>query len=63
MQLELTSDEASGLYDALLAYLPELRREVAATDQREFRHSLVERLDACERVLARLAATRVQQQP
>ena len=54
MQIELTSEEARTLHELLQAYLPELRREVARTEEREFRHSLVERQELCERLLALL---------
>jgi hypothetical protein len=50
MQLTLTNDEAMMLREALASYLPELRREVARTESREYRHPLVER----ERLLERL---------
>ena len=54
MQLELTSDEARILYELLRDTLPDLRREVAGTDQHDFRHELVQRLELCERLVARL---------
>jgi hypothetical protein len=51
MQLNLTDDEAHALRALLQDYLPTLRMEVARTDAREFRHELVKRQDAAERVL------------
>jgi hypothetical protein len=54
MQLELTSDEARSLHDLLRDTLPDLRREVAATDSHDFRHELAQRQELCERLVARL---------
>ena len=54
MRLELTDDEAATLHVMLRAYLPDLRREVAATDARDLRHELLKRQDLCESLLARL---------
>lgn len=54
MQLELTQEDARVLRDTLHDYLPDLRREVAATDERTLRHELVKRQDLCEQLLARL---------
>ena len=54
MRLELTDDEAATLRELLRAYLPDLRREVAATDARDLRHDLIKRQDLCESLLARL---------
>lgn len=54
MQLQLTDQEAHLLHDLLHDYLPALRREVAHTDAKAFRHLLVERLDLAERVLSDL---------
>jgi len=51
MQITLTDQEARELHDLLHDYLPALRREVARTDSKEFRHMLVERLDLAERLL------------
>ena len=55
MQLILSTEESAILRDLLSAYLPELRREVARTDQHDFRHLLVQRLDLAERLLDQLA--------
>ena len=54
LQLDLTDDEAHTLRALLHDYLPELRREVARTDARDFRHEMVKRQDLCERLLAQL---------
>jgi hypothetical protein len=54
MRLELTDEEATTLRSLLHNYLPDLRREVAATDAREMRRELIKRQDLCERLLARL---------
>jgi hypothetical protein len=55
MQLILSTEETVILRDLLSCYLPELRREVARTDQHDFRHLLVQRLDLAERLLDQLA--------
>jgi hypothetical protein len=55
MRLELSSEEARTLYDLLQAHLPDLRREVAATDAHDLRHLLAQRQDLCERLLTQLA--------
>lgn len=54
MRLELTVDETATLREMLRAYLPDLRREVAATDARDLRHELAKRQDLCEELLRRL---------
>jgi hypothetical protein len=56
MQIHLTEQEAHDLHDLLHDYLPALRREVARTDAREFRHLLVQRLDLAERLLVDLSS-------
>jgi hypothetical protein len=55
MQLTLTDAESDTLRELLHDYLPELRREVARTDAREFRHRLVQRQELAERILAELS--------
>jgi hypothetical protein len=54
MQLVLSDDETAILRDLLADYLPALRREVARTEQRDFRHLLVQRQDLVERLLEQL---------
>jgi hypothetical protein len=54
MQLNLSDDEAHKLRDVLADHLRDLRREVARTEAKEFRHELVLRQEVVERVLARL---------
>jgi hypothetical protein len=54
MQLTLTEPETEILRDLLLAYLPELEREVARTEQHTLRHVLVQRLELVERLLEQL---------
>lgn len=56
MQIHLTEQEAHDLHDLLHDYLPALRREVARTDAKEFRHLLVQRLDLAERLLEDLSS-------
>ncbi len=55
MQIHLTDQEAHDLHDLLHDYLPALRREVARTDAKAFRHLLVQRLDLAERLLEDLS--------
>ncbi len=57
MQLVLTGDETAILRELLVAYLPELRREVARTEQHELRHSLVLRQELAERLLDQLGTS------
>ena len=54
MRIDLTDDETRILDEMLRDYLPALRREVARTDQHDFRHELVKRQDLCERLLESL---------
>jgi hypothetical protein len=54
MRLELNDEEITTLRSMLHDYLPDLRREVAATDARDMRHELVKRQDLCERLLEQL---------
>ncbi len=55
MQLQLTDQEAQDLHGLLHDYLPALRREVARTDSKAFRHLLVQRLDLVERIFEELS--------
>jgi hypothetical protein len=57
MQLTLSDSEAEILRDLLLAYLPELEREVARTERHTLRHALVERQELVERLLEQLSST------
>lgn len=54
MQLALTEPETEILRDLLIAYLPELKREVARTERRTLRHALVQRQELVERLLEQL---------
>jgi hypothetical protein len=54
MQLALTDPDTETLRDLLLAYLPELEREVARTDRQSLRHALVQRQELVERLLEQL---------
>jgi len=58
MNLVLTSEEAQTLHDLLSDYLHGLRREVARTDAKEFRHALVLRQDLVERLVQELETGR-----
>jgi hypothetical protein len=55
MQLNLTDRDTELLRGLLQDYLPDLRREVARTEERTFRHEMVERQDMVERLIERLA--------
>ena len=54
MQVELTTEEASTLTALLRDTIPDLKREIARADDRQFRHELVQREELCERLIARL---------
>ncbi len=54
MELTLSDDDARILRDLLNDHLQELRREIARTDAKDFRHVLVLRQELIERLLARL---------
>jgi hypothetical protein len=56
MQLNLTDRDTELLRGLLRDYLPDLRREVARTEERAFRHEMVERQNLVERLLEELAA-------
>jgi hypothetical protein len=60
MHLDLSEDEARTLHDLLHDVLPDLRREVAATDARELRHVLLQRQEVCERVTAMIERKRAE---
>jgi hypothetical protein len=60
MQLQLNDQEVRDLHDLFHDYLPALRREVARTDAKEFRHMLVQRLDLAERLLEELSVELMQ---
>lgn len=62
MQLELTNDEARTLQALLRDTLPDLRREIARTEDHAFRHQLVLRQELAERLSARLDETGLPQQ-
>ena len=54
MELVLTDNEARTLRDLLSDHLHDLRLEVARTEAKEFRHTLLERQELVERLLAQL---------
>jgi hypothetical protein len=54
MRFELSPEEARIFRALLHDYLPDLRREVAGTDAREFRRELQKRQDLLERLLSEL---------
>jgi hypothetical protein len=56
MHLTLTDDETYILREFLADHLPELKRQVAATDQTQLRHRLAQRQDLVERILEQLRA-------
>ena len=57
MQVTLTDHETVLLRDLLHDYLPDLKREVARTEQHELRHLYVERQELVERLLGQLQPT------
>jgi hypothetical protein len=54
MQISLTDREVEILHGLLYDYLPDLKREVARTEQHDLRHFLVERQELVERMLAQV---------
>ena len=54
MPLTISDNDAVLLRDLLVDYLPSLRREVARTERRTLRHTLVERQELAERLLEQL---------
>lgn len=54
MELTLTEDDARTLRDYLRDHLPDLRFEVARTEVKSLRHSLLVRQELIERILALL---------
>ena len=57
MHVDLTADEAATLKGLLSDCIPDLKREIARTDNHQFRHELVLREELCERLIARLDAS------
>lgn len=57
MQLNLSDHDVEVLRGILQDCLPDLRREVARTEDRGFRHQLVEREDLIERLVQELGST------
>ena len=55
MQLNLNDRDTELLRGLLQDYLPDLRREVARTEERTFRHEMVERQDMVERLIEQLS--------
>ena len=53
-RLELGPDEAGALREALEIYLRDFRREVAGTENPDFRHTLQQRQNVLEGILQRL---------
>ena len=54
MDLQLNDDDAKTLRGLLRDHLPDLKREVARTDAKAFRHALALRWDVVERLLEQL---------
>jgi hypothetical protein len=54
VQLQLDDGDARELLEALSIYLIQFRREVAATENPEFRHRLQSKENALERILGQL---------
>ena len=51
MQIEMTNEEWHTFRMLLQDYVPQLRREVARTDDHPFRHELVKRQEVAEHLL------------
>jgi hypothetical protein len=60
MQLMLNDEDARRLHDLIRDYLPDLRRQAAATElpSRELKSELNGRVKLCERLLGELGAGR-----
>jgi hypothetical protein len=54
MHVDLTTEEASRLKEVLRDCVTQLNREITRTEDRQFRHELVQREELCERLIARL---------
>ncbi len=54
MQFTLSDEDARSLRDFLHDHFRELQREIARTDKKEFRHTLLARQEVIERVLREL---------
>ena len=54
MHVDMTADEAATLKGLLSDCIPDLKREIARTDNHQFRHELVLREELCERLISRL---------
>ena len=59
MQIELDDAEWHTLRLVLEDHLPDLQREVAATDPGDYRHELVRREEVCEHLLDLLQQAQV----
>ena len=57
--IQLSDDDTRILREALTSYLAEFRREVAGTENPDFRHALQQRQNALERILEQLGAVNV----
>ena len=56
MILDLTPDDAQRLRHYLQDVLPDLKREMARTEEKALRHELVLREELCERIITKLQA-------
>lgn len=63
MQVDLTTEEAATLKGLLRDCIPDLKREIARADDRQFRHELVQREELCERLIARLDSNATRSAP
>jgi hypothetical protein len=57
MHVDLTTEEAATLQGLLRDSILDLKREIARTEDRGFRHELVQREELCERLIQRLDST------
>ena len=63
MQMDLTTEEAATLKGLLRDCIPDLKREIARADDRQFRHELVQREELCERLIVRLDSNAARSAP
>jgi len=63
MQVDLTTEEAATLKGLLRDCIPDLKREIARADDRQFRHELVQREELCERLIVRLDSNAARSAP
>jgi hypothetical protein len=58
VRVELSDEEAAVLVEALRVHLTEFKREVAGTENPDFRHRLQQKQTTLERILGELSGKR-----